>query len=278
VKIAAATIVLLVLVALALAVADRLNRRGFLDEASAAIAASPRQPAGPIGEADLAGLPPPVAAHLRASGVVGRPRASVARIRHGGRFLASKEIGWKPIQGDYVITTGSPAFLWYGRIHMVPLVPVVARDGFALGRGRMLVKAFGAVPMADVRGPAMDQAGFDRLLAELTLVPTALLPGPHLRWEPIDERSARAHLALGDLRASMVFRRDPATGETSLEMQRGHQEGDRIVPRTFRTRASGEPLVAPGGVALPRRIEGTWILPEGELQYVDFVLEEAAFD
>ena len=60
-------------------------------------------------------------------------------------------------------------------------------------------------------------------------------------------------------------------------MQRGHQEGDRIVPRTFRTRASGEPLVA-DGLALPRRIEGTWILPEGELKYGDFVLEEARFE
>jgi hypothetical protein len=277
VKLALALAVLLVLAAVGLAVADRLNRRAFLADADAAIAASPRQSAAPIGEGDLAGLPAPVAAHLRACGVVGRPRASVARIRHGGRFLASKEVGWRAIEGEYVLTTGAPAFLWYGRIHMVPLVPVVARDGFAGGRGRMLVKAFGAVRMVDARGPEMDQAGLDRLLAELTLVPTALLPSPHLRWEPIDERSARAFLTVGELRASMVFRRDPATAETSIEMQRGHHEGDRVVPRTFRTRASGEPIVA-GGLALPRRIEGTWVLPEGELKYVDFVLEEASFE
>jgi hypothetical protein len=277
VKFAVAAAVLLVLAAVALAVGDRLNRRGFLADVDAAIAASPRQPEAPIAEADLAGLPPPVAAHLRACGVVGRPRASVARIHHGGRFLPSREVGWKPIQGDYVLTTGTPAFLWYGRIHMVPLVPIVARDGFALGHGRMLVKAFGAVRMVDERGPAMDQAGFDRLLAELALVPTALLPGPHLRWEAVDERSARAFLSLGGLRASMVFRRDPGSGETSIEMERGRQEGDRIVPRTFRTRASGEPLLA-SGLALPRRIEGTWVLPEGELKYVDFVLEEASFE
>ncbi len=275
-KIVLAVAVVLVLAGLALAVADRLNHRAFHADADAAIAASPRQPETPIGEADLAALPAPVAAHLRASGVVGKRRTSVARIRHGGRFLPSSDVGWRPIAGEYVLTTGSPAFLWYGRIHMMPLVPIVARDGFALGRGRMLVKAFGAIPMADVGGPAMDQAGFDRLLAELTLVPTALLPGPHLRWESIDDRSARALLRVGDLRASMVFRRDPATGETSIEMLRGHEEGGRIVPRTFRTRASGELLA--GGFALPRRIEGTWALPEGELRYVDFVLEGARFE
>lgn len=267
---------LLALAAVALVALDRLNRRAFLAEADAAIAASPRQPGTPIGEADLAGLPPPVAAHLRAAGAVGQRRVSVARIRHGGRFLASAELGWRPIRGEYVLATTAPAFLWYGRIHMIPLLPIVARDGFALGRGRMLVKAFGAIPMVDLRGPEMDQAAFDRLLAELTLVPTALLPGPHLRWEPVDERSARAVLSVGDHTASLVFRRDPATGEISLEMQRGRQEGDRIVPRTFRTRASGE--LRAGGLALPRRIEGTWALPEGELTYVDFVLEDARLE
>jgi hypothetical protein len=276
-KIALAVAVVLALVPVALAIADRLDHRAFLADASAAVAASPRQPGAPISEADLAGLPPPVAAHLRAAGVLGQPRATVARLRHGGRFLPSKEVGWKPIAGEYVLTTGAPSFLWYGRIHVAPLVPIVARDGYALGHGRMLVKVFGAIPIVDARGPDMDQAGLDRLLAELTLVPTALLPGPHLRWEPIDDASARAVLTLGGLRASLVFRRDAATGETTLEMQRGHREGDRIVPRTFRARSSGEPLRA-GGVTLRRRLEGSWMLPEGELAYVDFVLEDARFE
>jgi hypothetical protein len=275
--IALAVVLLVVLAALALAALDRLNRRAFDRDAAAAIAASRPQPDTPITDADLDPLPAPVAAHLRAAGVLGKRRTSVARVRHGGMFLASKEMGWRPITGEYVLTSDPPQFLWYGRIQAMPLVPIVARDGFARGRGRMVVKAFGAIPIADVRGGAMDQAGFDRLLAELTLVPTALLPGPHLRWDPIDARSARASLALGDLRASMVFRRDPATGETVLEMERGHQEGDRIVRRPFRARAVGDPLEA-GGFTLRRRLEGTWLLPEGELQYVAFVLEGARFD
>jgi hypothetical protein len=277
VRIALAVAASIVVAGAALAVADRLNRRAFLAEADAAVAASARQPDAPISEADLASLPPPVAAHLRAAGVVGQRRTSVARLRHGGLFRPSRDTPWKPIAGEYVLTTATPAFLWYGRIHMVPLVPIVARDGFAQGRGRMLVKAFGAIPMVDARGPEMDQAGFDRLLAELTLVPTALLPGPHLRWEPIDERSARALLALGGLRASMVFRLDPATGETVVDVERGHQEGDRVVRRMFRARSSGEPLRA-GGFTLRRRMEGTWLLPEGDLKYVDFLLEEARFE
>ncbi len=141
----------------------------------------------------------------------------------------------------------------------------------------MLVKVLGAIPIVDARGPEMDQAGFDRLLAELTLVPTALLPAPHLRWEPIDDASARAFLDSGGLRASLLFRRDAATGETTLEMQRGHQEGDRVVRRTFRARSFGEPLRA-GGLTLRARIQGSWLLPEGELAYVDFVLEDARFE
>ncbi len=276
-KLALGIAVVVVAGAVALAIADRLNHRAFLADARRAIAASPRQPGAPISEADLAGLPPPVAAHLRAAGVVGHARVSVATLRHGGRFLPSKELGWKPIRGEYVLTTGTPAFLWYGRIDVAPLVPMVARDGYALGHGRMLVKVFGALPIVDARGPEMDQAGFDRLLAELTLVPTALLPGPHLRWEPIDDASARAFLSVGDLRASLAFRRDAGTGETTLELERGHQEGDRIVPRTFRARASGEPLVS-DGLTLRRRVEGTWVLPDGGLPYVDFLLEDARFE
>ncbi|HET8538780.1 MAG TPA: DUF6544 family protein [Anaeromyxobacter sp.] len=276
-KIALAAAAGLVLAAAALAVADRLNRRAFLADADAAVAAAERQAGAPITEADLAGLPPPVAAHLRMAGVVGQRRVSVARIRHGGRFRPSKDSAWKPIEGEYVLTASPPAFLWYGRVRMVPLVPVVARDGFALGHGRMLVKAFGAIPMVDERGPAMDEAAFDRLAAELTLVPTALLPGPHLRWEPMDLRSARAHLTAGPLHATMVFHHDPATGEIAVDVQRGRQEGHRVVPRQFRARAWGEPLQA-GGFTLRRRLEGSWFLPDGELKYVDFALEEARFE
>ncbi|HSM92790.1 MAG TPA: DUF6544 family protein [Anaeromyxobacteraceae bacterium] len=275
-KLAVAAVVVLALAAAALALADRSNHRAFLADADAAIAAAPRQPDAPVTEADLASLPPPVAAHLRACGVVGARRVSVARLRHGGRFLASDALGWRPITGEYVVTTGSPAFLWYGRVQAAPFVPIVARDGFALGHGRMLVKVFGAIPIVDARGDGMDQAAFARLAAELTLVPTALLPGPNLRWEPIDERSARAHLAVGARRASLVFRRDPGTGETSLEVERGRQEGDALVPRTFRARASG--VLRAGGLALPRRVEGSWILPERELEYVDFELEDATFE
>jgi hypothetical protein len=139
VKLAIAAAAFLALVAIALAIADRLNDREFRADAAAAVAASGRQPEAPVSEADVAALPPPVAAHLRAAGVVGQRRVSVARFRHAGRFLASKELGWRSIAGEYVLTTATPAFLWYGRIRMAPLVPVVARDGFALGRGRMLV-------------------------------------------------------------------------------------------------------------------------------------------
>ncbi len=275
-KLALAVALLVLLVAVALTVADRLNHRAFLAEASAAIAASPRQPDAPISAAELAGLPPPVAAHLQAAGVIGARRASVARLSHGGRLLPSKAMGWKPIEGEYVITTGTPAFLWYGRVSAVPLVSIAARDGFALGHGRMRVKLFGAFPIADVAGPEMDQAGVGRLIAELTLVPTALLPGPHLRWEPIDEGSARAFLTLGGLRATMVFRRDAATGDTTLEVPRGRQEGDRFVERTFRARSSGE--LRAGGFTLPRRIQASWVLPDGDFPYVDFELKQASFE
>jgi hypothetical protein len=276
-KIALAVVLFLVLAGAAVRLAAHRNRQAFLAEVEAARAASPPQPSSPITEEDLAALPPPVAAYLRSAGAVGRRRVSAARVRHGGRFRPSPERGWYAIEGDYLVTTGVPQFLWWGRLRLAPLVDVVARDGFALGRGRMLVKALGAVPVVDERGPAMDQAGFDRLLAELTLVPTALLTGPHLRWEPVDEGSARAFLSHGGREASMLFRHDPGAHETVVEMERGRQEGERVVKRKFRARASGEPLRA-GGFTLRRRVQGTWVLPEGDLDYVDFELESAELE
>ena len=54
---------------------------------------------------------------------------------------------------------------------MNPLMAVVGRDKYVNGRGEMLIKILGLLPVVDARGPEMDQGTMLRYLAEMTWFP-----------------------------------------------------------------------------------------------------------
>ena len=72
------------------------------------------------------------------------------------------------------------------------------RDAYASGAGVFRAAAFGVVRLAELRGaPELAHGELMRYLAEAPWYPTALLPGQGVRWEPIDDVSARASLTDG---------------------------------------------------------------------------------
>lgn len=89
---------------------------------------------------------------------------------------------------------------WFG-------LPVLkAMDQYINGKGMT-----GPVGSA-ATGPEVDQGSNLILWAEATLYPSLLLTDPRIRWEAIDDTSARLLFPFGDQQDELIFHFDPETG------------------------------------------------------------------
>lgn len=90
---------------------------------------------------------------------------------------------------------------------MLPSLAAHVHDAYVNGEGILHASIAGLFPVADLRGAKdVAQGELMRFFAEAAWYPTALLPSQGVRWEAIDDRSARASLTDGALSLTMQFR------------------------------------------------------------------------
>ena len=110
---------------------------------------------------------------------------------------------------EHLVVPPATAFIWNARVQIAPLLHVRVRDALIDGRGAgrvALLSAF-TVKTAD-GGVEMDAGSLHRYLAEAVWYPTALFPGPHLRWSEISATAALATLTHRGVSVSLEFRFD----------------------------------------------------------------------
>ncbi len=231
----------------------------------------------PIIELSEPELPGPVLRYLQLAGVQGRPRARLITLEHAGRFRTDPEGDWLPIRGQEWFTTDPPALLWTGTIRSAGFVPVRARDLYHRGYGEMLVRMASLIPLATARGPEVSVSALLRWLAETPWFPTALVPGEGVRWEGVDERSARAIVRDGSLEASGIFRFGENGLIASFESDERYRSVGKEQVRTTWLGRYGDYRLQ-WGLLVPMRASVAWRPPEGEQEYADFEILKIDFD
>ena len=156
---------------------------------------------------EIANLPAPVQRYFRAVLRDGQPVIAAVRLAHIGQFnMADGTPKWRPFHSSQRVTTRPPGFDWEGHIRMMPALTAKVHDAYIAGEGILHAELFGLVTLADIRGTPEAAAGeLLRYLIEAAWYPTALLPSQGVRWEPIDDRSARAILTDGSTTVSLDF-------------------------------------------------------------------------
>jgi hypothetical protein len=266
-------------VAMATALVGLFGPRSFRSEFDAAWNAL-MPPAVPalVGEADLEGLPTPVAQYLRASGVVGRPRVIAYQLRFSGRIRSDPGSPWMPFTADQRSAVDGPTRLFLMRARMRGL-PVEAFHHYAGGRATMRVRLAGLVPIADARGEAMDMSESVTVLNDMALLAPATLLDSRISWEAIDDRSARARFEVGGRRvsATLMFGADGLLSDfVSDDRSRASADGRTFTRLRFSTPVTGYGEF--GGVRLPAYAEARWHAPEGEFVYGEFRLREVVYN
>ncbi|MFC1505298.1 DUF6920 family protein [Thermodesulfobacteriota bacterium] len=155
-------------------------------------------------------LPPPVRRYFRVVLIDTHSIVSAVRLSHEGQFnMGETEAKWTRFKSSQLAIMQRPGLVWDGRISLATGINVFAHDAYVAGEGILHVALLGLVTLADIRGtPEAAQGELMRFLAEAAWYPTALLPSQGVRWEAIDDMSARATLTDGSTSVSLDFQFD----------------------------------------------------------------------
>jgi hypothetical protein len=228
---------------------------------------------------DLVGLPPPVQRYFRIALKDGQPVIASVKLAHEGQFnMSEKNPKWIPFTSNQFVVVRRPGFDWDARISMAPGVKVFVHDAYVAGEGILHAALLGLIAVADLRGtPEVAQGELMRFLAEAAWYPTALLPSQGVRWEGIDNTTARATLTDGATAATLNFRFDADGFITGVRAAARHRVVD------------GVPIATPwqgrfwnyairDGMHIPLEGEVAWELPSGPLPYWRGRLTEATYE
>ena len=228
---------------------------------------------------ELEGLPAPVQRYFRAVLKDGQPIIAAASLDQVGTFNMSETAeAWKPFTAKQRVITQRPGFDWDARIMMFPGVAAHIHDAYVAGQGLLRGAILGLIPVVNMPdSPELQQGEFTRYFMEALWYPTALLPSQGVRWQALDDRSARASLTDGALTLTLTFR---FQDDGLIEFARAESRG-RLV--------DGVPSGAPwqgrfwnyairDGIKVPLEGEVAWVMPDGLKPYYRGKLTSLSFE
>ncbi len=217
---------------------------------------------------ELDGLPPVVTRYFKTVLAEGAPIVSAVSIAHLGTFNMSETAeNWLAFRSNQRVTTQPPAFTWDGRVTMLPWVNVHVHDAYINREGLLHPAVLGVFILTELRGKGdVAQGEFMRYLAESAWYPTALLPSQGVLWHGIDDRTAEATLADGEVKSALrfTFSKDGLIESVRADA-RGRTVGKTIVPTPWEGRWSN--YETRDGMRVPMVGEVAWVTREGRKPY-----------
>jgi hypothetical protein len=228
---------------------------------------------------ELEGLPAPVQRYFRAVLKDGQRLITAATVEHTGTFNVSQTgEQWKPFKSQQRVVTRRPGFLWDARMKLVPGLAVRVHDAYIGGEGMLRVAVLALFAMADLHGPGdIAQGELMRFFAEAAWYPTALLPSQGVRWEAVDDHSAKAILVDGTLSLTMLFSfNDAGLIESAHVEARAATVGKTIVMMPWEARVSN--YQERSGMRVPLTGEAAWLPPQGRRPYWRGTIASLAYE
>lgn len=205
---------------------------------------------------ELDALPKPVARWLARAGVVGRPRVRTVVLRQRGQLRAAIDQPFADATAEQYINVETPGFVWSVETSMKH-APVLGRDAYLRGRGRMLISIGGLSSVIDATGAAIDHDTLLRFLAELVWCPSGAL-SPYVQWRALDDRSAEATMSYRGVAASAVFSFDEHGRVATITSRRYLGNGTAAKLETWTVQMTR--WQTRHGVEVPTRGAVAWVL------------------
>jgi hypothetical protein len=213
---------------------------------------------------EIEDLPVPVQRFFRAVLTEGQPIVTRVNLSQKGEINMSETAAkWCPFTATQFVITQRPGFDWDARIHMAPGLSALVHDAYVLGTGILHASLVGLFTIADLHGtPAAAQGELLRFFAEVPWYPTALLPSQGVRWETIDDTSARGTMTDGETTVSLVFGFNPEGPIATINAAERYRG---LVSTPWEGRFWH--YAARNGMQIPLEGEVAWHPPEGLWPY-----------
>lgn len=224
-------------------------------------------------EDDLAHLPPPVQRHLHFTGVVGKPLPTYFRVRMHGQ-MRDREKDWFSFSTEQYNFLPDPARLFFMKAQMKGL-PVSGYHHYEEGKAGMEVKLLSLFPVVDLQSDTLFRAETVTFFNDLCLMAPALLVDDRIRWEAIDDTTARATFTTRgtSISATLHFAKNGRLLNFISD-----DRYDVTARQQYRFSTPLSDYRDFGGYRLPAYGEAVWHYPEGEFVYGKFHLEEITYD
>jgi hypothetical protein len=164
------------------------------------------------------------------------------------------------------------ARIFHIRAHFGGIVPVLARDTYLEGRGRMLIRLLDLVTVGDGTGVEFDIGELVTYLNDGIMIAPTMLLVPEVRWSPVDARSFDVSFTdRGNTVTARVFvdeRGAPTDFNTTDRFAADPKEPNKLTRTRWTTPIEGWQEI--GGRRLWTRGRALWHMPDGEFAYADF--------
>ena len=228
-----------------------------------------------VTETDLQGLPSPVQKWLTNAGVIGKQKAQTSRVIQKGILRTDPSKPWSPFEAEQYFNFEEPGFIWFAKINVSPIIHIAGRDKYYDGHGNMQIKLMSTFTLGDAKGKEIDQGSMVRYLAELIWSPAAVL-NDYIKWEAVDDRSARATMSYKGVTASGTFEFDEDGYPTGFSAPRFRDIGGKYSLEQWEISLSEYSTF--DGIVVPRKASVTWKLSEGDFTWYQLELVELSFN
>lgn len=221
-------------------------------------------------------LPSPVQKYLTTVLKDGQPTLRYAILSQKATFRHRPNSPWFRVKATEVISGMEPGYVWDALLTHNAAWWRTAKLSYVQGAAHGHIKLYGAFTLQEFEGPETDRSMLFRLLSELVWIPTAFLPTKTLRWEHVDESTARAIITDGSTRVHALFHFND-NGEidriVTSDKYRDHKSG--FEQAQFTMHCSNYQTFE--GVRIPTQVDFVWNLESGDFDYGHFTVTRAHF-
>ena len=253
----------------------------FRDQAVAAAANTSAASRALVTEEDLRDLPKPLAAYVRRSGAVGKPRVISFSAHFHGRIRSGPDQAWMPFTGEQVNTYGPrPARVFVMDVTRSGL-PVTVLHSFRDTTATMRAKVLSLFTVVNASGPEMDRGETVTVFNDLVVLAPGAIIDASVHWTAVDAHHVRGAFTDGGqtVSAELTFDADNDLVDfVSEDRLRASTDGKSFTRQTWSTPLSE--YRHHGGRRILVKGEGRWRAPqpEGPFTYVEFHVDEIAYN
>lgn len=225
---------------------------------------------------EVKNLPPVVQRWMNFANVAEKENLQTVYFKQSGQMRTSPEGKWMPVEAEQYVKTQNPGFLWIADVEAAPYIHLTGRDKYVDGKGHMLIKLFSLFPVADSKGPQIDQGTLLRYLAEMVWYPSAALE-EYISWKQLDNSSAEATMSYGGVTGSGIFTFDEKGRLIRFEADRYYdrKEGATLEPWVIAIDAKSYQLAEE--IQVPTKAEVTWRLDEGDFTWYKLEISDIRY-